>query len=38
MSKVRKTWMTIAALVTGGVTIAAFSLAGPIAEAGIRLN
>lgn len=38
MSKVRKTWTIIAAVLAGGVAIAAFSLAGPMAEAGVKLN
>lgn len=38
MSKVRKAWTIIAAVVAGGVAIAAFSLAGPMNEAGFSFN
>ncbi|HSA72611.1 MAG TPA: hypothetical protein VLD84_01525 [Nitrososphaeraceae archaeon] len=34
MSKMQKTWSIIAAVVTGGVAIDVYSLAGPLAEAG----
>jgi hypothetical protein len=38
MSKVRKTWTIVGAIVAGGVTLTVLALAGPIAEAGIKLN
>jgi hypothetical protein len=38
MSKVRKTWAIIAAAVTGGVAIAAISLAGSMNEAAMTTN
>lgn len=34
MSKRQKTWSIITAVVTGGVTIGLYTLAGPLAEAG----
>ena len=34
MSKAKKLWTIVAAVMTGGVTVAAYSLFGPMAEAG----
>ena len=38
MSKITKTWTIIAAVLTGGVAIAAFSFAGPLADAALSMN
>jgi hypothetical protein len=38
MSKARKTWTVIGAVIAGGVTIAIASFAAPIAEAGRAFN
>ena len=38
MNKITKTWAIIAAVLTGGVAITAFTFAGPLAEALISTN
>ena len=35
---IRRMWTIIAAIVTGGVAITVVGLAGPMAEAGVKLN
>lgn len=38
MSKARKLWTIVGAVLTGGVAITVFSLAASTAEAGIKFN
>lgn len=38
MSKAKKTWSIIAAVLTGGVAITVYGLAAPMAEAGFSFN
>ena len=38
MSKVRRTWTIVSAIVAGGVTLTVLAFAAPIAEAGRAFN
>jgi hypothetical protein len=38
MNKITKTWTIIAAVLTGGVAIAAYTFAGPLADAALSTN
>ena len=38
MNKITKTWAVIAAVLTGGVAIAAYTFAGPLADAALTQN